>query len=62
MTPSIFIGPRMLLNDCNHSATAMFGGQQYCCKEAHNLGAGLPAKPPALTGSSARPSLCKKAT
>jgi len=24
MVPSLFIGPRSLLNDCNHSATAIF--------------------------------------
>jgi len=24
MIPSLSIGPRMLLNDCNHSATAIF--------------------------------------
>jgi len=24
MVPSLFIGPRTLLNDCNHSATAIF--------------------------------------
>ena len=47
MIPSLSIGSRTLLNDCNHSATAIFGGQQYtaflsklphsnCCKIVPN--------------------------
>ena len=29
MILSLSIGPRTLLSDCNHSETAIFGGQQY---------------------------------
>jgi len=37
MIPSLSIGPRTLLNDCNHSVTAIFGGQQYICAFSYRL-------------------------